>query len=453
MFYRLALAIIFLIGAILRLQGIAERPLWLDEGIQWQLATVSDWLSYARQQDLHPPLYAFLNRLYFTTSSAPWTVRLPAIFAGLAAIPAAFWCGVRWDSRRLGLCFATLYAFHPAFIAYSGEARPYSLTILWLTLLLGTLSPGASATSRWSQLLSVLAICSQVSAWPVVIWANLCTSSPARRLRDTATSLLTCGALYVGLISHQLTHQGAGLETGHLASHFWTLGSVSPETVIRWVSTLGYLLIGQGQRSVAIVGVALLALSSTRLWRQGLDRRATLAFAPLISFLILSGMGLHPMAPSRHLLACAPAFLLWLVLTTPPAKLRLGMLAALGLQFWALSRPLLRPYHDLPDVLVQVSEDDSPLWVDASLVPQFDAYGTANQRQSAVRLPWRSHTPLSAAVESLSPPERFVFLYADFRREEVAVMRTNLSSRWTLTHTFASAGVIGEVWTLRETPH
>ena len=69
----------------------------------------------------------------------PWAVRLPACTAGVLIVPAVYWLAKRLYDRWTALGAALLAAWFPALIAYSNDARGYTLVALFalLTLALG----------------------------------------------------------------------------------------------------------------------------------------------------------------------------------------------------------------------------------------------------------------------------------------------------------------------------
>lgn len=101
--------------------GFASHGLW---------AALSDY-SLPNNHILHTVMVVFSTGLF---GNAPWALRLPAMLAGLALIPALYALGKRLYSPETGLLAAALAAWLPVLIRYSSEARGYSLLAL-LTLL------------------------------------------------------------------------------------------------------------------------------------------------------------------------------------------------------------------------------------------------------------------------------------------------------------------------------
>ncbi len=99
---------------------------------------------FAAVTDYHlPNNHVFHSILvYFATKIfgiQPWAVRLPAFTAGVLLVPAAYWLAKRLYDRWTALGAALLVAWFPPLIAYSNNARGYTLVALFtlLTLALG----------------------------------------------------------------------------------------------------------------------------------------------------------------------------------------------------------------------------------------------------------------------------------------------------------------------------
>ncbi|MEA2164350.1 MAG: hypothetical protein QOK37_2477 [Thermoanaerobaculia bacterium] len=164
----LLLAAIAAAGAWLRFGGIAVPSLWLDEILDYDVATklthepLWHWLTGFASE--HGPLF-FATELAGRVASSPeLAARLaPALF-GVAAIVIAWMAGRCVGSRGPGvgaetphdpasesrflaegtaLTFAVLLAGSPLAIYYSREARPYALLMLLATSMMALLLRGA----------------------------------------------------------------------------------------------------------------------------------------------------------------------------------------------------------------------------------------------------------------------------------------------------------------------
>src|SRR4051794_10028377 len=147
----LLLAAIVIFGAVLRFGGLAIPSLWLDEILDYDVATklthepLWRWLTGFASE--HGPLF-FASELAGRFAHAPeFAARFaPAVFGCAAVVVAGvLTAGTRNEGRRENLTFALLLAGSPLAIYYSREARPYALLILLATLMLAAfLRPSAS---------------------------------------------------------------------------------------------------------------------------------------------------------------------------------------------------------------------------------------------------------------------------------------------------------------------
>jgi mannosyltransferase len=145
------LAAIVVFGAVLRFSGLTIPSLWLDEILDYDVATkltrepLWRWLTGFASE--HGPLF-FATELAGRFAHAPgFAARFaPAVFGCAAVVVAAvLTTGARDEGRGERLTFALLLAGSPLAIYYSREARPYALLILLSTLMLAAfLRPSAS---------------------------------------------------------------------------------------------------------------------------------------------------------------------------------------------------------------------------------------------------------------------------------------------------------------------
>lgn len=136
----LAACTIVLMGIALRTDFLSA-PMRTDEA--W---TFNEFVSAPLAQSLisyraanNHPLHTFLAHLsYLTFGGEPWALRLPAFFAGILIIPLTLRVGASWYGRYSGLLAAGLVAASSHLVAYSTNARGYTLVtacflgLLWL---------------------------------------------------------------------------------------------------------------------------------------------------------------------------------------------------------------------------------------------------------------------------------------------------------------------------------
>ncbi len=125
------LAVVAIAGGIV-LRFVARTPLWLDEALSLNIASLppSEMLD-ALRHDGHPPLYYLLLHYWaewFGTSDT--AVRALSGVFGVAALPLAWSAGRRRGGPVLGWIFVALLALSPYALRYSTETRMYALVML-----------------------------------------------------------------------------------------------------------------------------------------------------------------------------------------------------------------------------------------------------------------------------------------------------------------------------------
>jgi mannosyltransferase len=149
---------LFVLALGLRVWGLAQQPLWLDEVFSIQLAREGA-LAILRNSlsDPHPPLFYLLQWLGsgFGTAQSEWGWRWISVLSGALTIP-AFYSLCRRFTRRLAAGLAGLVlAVSPFHVYYSQEARPYIFTTLLATytsILIADLLTGSQSRQRWVSL-------------------------------------------------------------------------------------------------------------------------------------------------------------------------------------------------------------------------------------------------------------------------------------------------------------
>lgn len=135
-----AIGVLVVISALLRFHNLGGESLWFDEVASWMQA--KDGLADLIQrtaEDNYPPLH---NLVLFVViklfGDSEWTLRLPSAIFSVANIGVVYWLGTMTIGRTAGLIGALMLALSPFDIAYSQEARMYSLLALAATLYAAT---------------------------------------------------------------------------------------------------------------------------------------------------------------------------------------------------------------------------------------------------------------------------------------------------------------------------
>lgn len=126
--WRWGAAGVVLVALGARLIGV-NSGLWIDEIYSLVRSFRAPWRGILTEYwgDNHHPLYAVLAHLSRAAfGEAPWSVRLPAVLFGVAAIPALFALGSRVANRREALLASLLLAVSYHHVWFSQNARGYS---------------------------------------------------------------------------------------------------------------------------------------------------------------------------------------------------------------------------------------------------------------------------------------------------------------------------------------
>lgn len=156
---RLAPAIPFVLLAIalaIRLYGLSDKPLWLDEIITQRRANlaipemITNSLSHR-----HFPTYFLLVRAFDGPLIDEWMLRLPSALFGAVSVLLVALIGTEVRSRWAGIVAAGLMMLSPLEVQYSQEARSYALVSCLVLLALWGLVriaqqtvPGPSSPAR-----------------------------------------------------------------------------------------------------------------------------------------------------------------------------------------------------------------------------------------------------------------------------------------------------------------
>jgi len=139
------------LACLLRLPGL-NSTLWYDEilsvveSVRPPLSTIVT----TYHDSNHHPLYAVMSHLSISMlGEQPWTVRLPALLVGVAAIPALYLLGTVVANRREALLATVLLATSYHHIWFSQNARGYSALLLFTLLATWTLLRGLEERKTW----------------------------------------------------------------------------------------------------------------------------------------------------------------------------------------------------------------------------------------------------------------------------------------------------------------
>jgi hypothetical protein len=193
------------VGAALRL-AIASQSLWYDE-ISALLSFALEgpgvaFGSYAVPTNHVPMTLAVWLSVTLLGSIDELVVRLPAILAGIAAIPAAFALGVALRDARLGRALAIVAALAPIAVLESAEARGYAFVVLGSTVAALALARASRSGASGDFILFALACAFAAWAHPVAILLPFAAGlTGLLRDRRLAVAALLAGTLAAVLLS------------------------------------------------------------------------------------------------------------------------------------------------------------------------------------------------------------------------------------------------------------
>ncbi len=321
-------ALATLAGAVARLlmtHGLSLEEITLVDQAH---LTFGGLITRLARHGVHPPLVPVLEWcIVRTLGDGELAVRLPALVAGIALVPAVAWLARELFDRRTATIAAALAAVMPVLVWYSQDASGYELVALFGTLALtGAVRAGRGGDARDWALHAVAASLAVWADWSgafvvlatelVLMITVLDTShSPSERRRlligwGLGTLALACQLAVLGLLfASQLTHAGglSGVATVSatgvtfytvVSNVSWALFGFPPSAVTTGFSAvwpLGMLaslvLIGRGvSRSgwLLLLGALVVALATLLLGIAvpgAFDVRYALAAVPPITIL------------------------------------------------------------------------------------------------------------------------------------------------------------------------
>lgn len=158
-----ALFVIGLLALGLRIWGIDNESLWLDEATSLNIARMSlaNLDLYLLKSDVHPPLYFVLLHFWLEGGESIVYLRLLSVLAGVLTIPAFYLMGKELFDERVSLIAVLFLAISPFHIYYSQMVRSYTLFTLFTVLSFYCLLRAADENKGgWWELYAVCALAS-----------------------------------------------------------------------------------------------------------------------------------------------------------------------------------------------------------------------------------------------------------------------------------------------------
>jgi 4-amino-4-deoxy-L-arabinose transferase-like glycosyltransferase len=371
---------VFVLALTPRLIGLGARPFWLDEVFTLQRASLPPT---ALVQDSflnhHMPSFFLLLSPLVGLGHPEFWLRLPAALCGALAVMLVFMIAARIAGRLAGGIAALVIGLSPTALAFSQEARSYTMEMcLILVALYGVTRlaldlpaasrPLRSAAARPGWLAFILGSAGALDVLgdglPWLITANIIfllllryAPEPRLLLRNFCLADLLVGLLSAPFYALMLRHQGSGFVDSVMwipplnASRLWyDIGSVYLMRVADSV-TFHFMNVPTPALVVWLIDAGLGAAVMMAAWR--LRRRPALLSVLGVSFVFLP-MAFTIISIWRPILL--PRYILWsaapfailagigasALLSEMPHRLRTGVLAAAALLLLTNMAPYYR---------------------------------------------------------------------------------------------------------------
>lgn len=137
-FYVQIVAIVTIIGIILRFYHLDFNSLWLDEAATYTMSKISffEIWDVMKVGDFHPPLFHWIEHIMLQFGNNEFILRLVPAVLGVLSIPLAYIFGNLVKNEKVGVISAALLAFSPFHIYYSQEAYSYSFLLFIFLIVL-----------------------------------------------------------------------------------------------------------------------------------------------------------------------------------------------------------------------------------------------------------------------------------------------------------------------------
>jgi mannosyltransferase len=400
----LPLLAIFAFALALRLAGLGDKPLWLDEVATLHRATIS--LSQLVSEALHAkhyPSYFLLLWLVAKFGTSTFLLRLPSAILGAIDCVLVYAIGRDADEPRTGLAAGVLTALSPFDVQLGQEARSYALVACFILIALwglvrlarepdlaaAPLRRGRRVASPWlaygGGTIAALNVLNTAVPW--FLAANLgavaiaCRCGEGRRaflrnwgiVQAIVLALWLPSFLVVSLASHGENFHGDGWAPPVDLASLWSV--IAPVYLDRIAGFVTYDVLPARIPAMSFVVVAMACVGAWR-WRDRPAVLATIAAAAFVLpvFLIAVSLDTSLLVPRYFAWSAAPFFIIAAAglgsLSTRPFAVALASLAAIGLVNLApYYRDETKPRWDL--AAARLAAETHP--GDLVLVNSFDA--------------------------------------------------------------------------------
>ncbi len=333
-----ALVALTVLALLLRLTSLS-RSLFTDEAYSLALAQRSfghmvELFGFEANGTPYPIVLWPLIRIF---GEGEAVLRLPAVLAGTASVPALWWAARRFASAPVALLAAAILAINPMAVWYSQQARPYAFVVLSACLAFGALPRalerrGAGAWAGYVAAMTALAYC-EILAAPLLLPAHALIAWRAGR-DGVRRWLYSLAAVFVCCIPLLVA---AGIAHGRRDALYWlpkpdrtlvslTLqeftGGFSGETAVRWLTLAA---------GAAIVGAALWMMRRSGRSQERVTFAIAACWGVLPGVLLMAASFVKPVFWPRYAIMSLPGLCLLLALAAYKLwSSRRGMVLALA---------------------------------------------------------------------------------------------------------------------------
>lgn len=376
----LALALVMLLGFLLRFVDLGGQSLWVDEMLtllQGRVPGYPLWVQFL--DDAQAALPMVVATVMSRISEDEMWLRLPSALLGALTIPVFYEVVRRFATDRAALIAALLLAVHPMHLDHSQEIRGYSFLLFFgLAATLTVLDAGRRPTLRQQVMLVATGVLAGLSNLQGLLWmgglALGLLAGGRLRPRDFLPWVIPFALILVALAPwwttmfevHETGRLVPGMETGEglRGETTWSLWALPwAGFVLAFGRTLGPtvadLHAGAGLSPTLLVVALVAALVAVVLVVAGmrrLGRRATeplLWILPVIAIAVfLAVRNVKPFNP-RYVIAALPVLLMFVAIGLDgmrPSLARIGFLAWLALTGVSLGHYYFDAGHRQADV-------------------------------------------------------------------------------------------------------
>lgn len=309
----IALAIVVVAGAVVRLVGIGDKSLWIDEVFSLWISNRPpvDIVRISADLDLHPPLYYLLlhgwNELGLSAiASEEAAARLLSWLFGLAVLPLTYLIGARIGGRSLGLCAAGVLAISPLNLYYAQQVRMYTMltffaaVALWCLLHVLGDGPGRRPDRWWFGLVLSTALVLLSHDTGALLPAAIVVYALAEGARRGHLRNPSRASTFTGLTGAFTAQLAAVLlwlpwlpsfieQVRRVDSGFWISSPTVATVVDFWVDLASAYTQGPGRIVAGVTAAFLVGLGVLRRWRTpGIVMMAVLLVTPPAIELLVS---------------------------------------------------------------------------------------------------------------------------------------------------------------------